>query len=156
MMNFNFISKAFSRGRYQSLTFPTRFYINGYLPIRICFLIICDLIYENELCGSRWNKIYNPLSSAKISNHTEGVSSEEEQVVDLYINNNCVVQPDLNWASIAFGSSCCGENVDFKRLGAKFSIWETKSSHVPDRRTQRMSLAKKHVWWREGETTSLP
>lgn len=113
MMNFNFISKAFSRRRCQSLIFATRFYINGYLPIRIGFPIICDLIYENELCGSRWNKIYNPLSSAEILNPIEGVSSEGEQVVDLYINNKCVVQPHLNWGTKAFGSSCCGENVDF-------------------------------------------
>lgn len=61
-------------------------------------------------------KIYNPLSSAEILNHIEGVSSEGEQVVDLYINNKSVVQPVLNRANKAIGSSWCGEKCGFLKI----------------------------------------
>lgn len=41
------------------------------------------------------------------------MSAKGEHLVDLYINNKCVAQPDLNLARKAFGSFFCGENMDF-------------------------------------------
>lgn len=61
---------------------------------------------------NRRNAVYNPLCSAEILNHIKGVSCEQNHV-DLYMNDKCVAQPDLNVASKTFGSSCCAKNTNF-------------------------------------------
>lgn len=69
-----------------------------------------------------WNEIYKPLCSAEILNHIIDVSCEWEHL-DIYINDKCVTQPDLNLANKAFGSSCCGKKMSIsKGIEVKFRM----------------------------------
>lgn len=82
-----------------------------------------------------WIEIYNPLCSAEILNCIKGVSCEREHL-DLYINDKCVTQPDLNLASEAFGSSCCGKMSVLKDIEVKFRMQKSKSSLITGQEDQ--------------------